>query len=43
MKTEPVIGLKDTDFVFDEYKGVIIDKDARKQPAKGKNKYFSQK
>lgn len=27
----PVIGLKDTDFVFDEYKGAIIDKDAKKQ------------
>ncbi len=39
----PVIGLKDTDFVFDEYKGAIIDKDAKKAAAKAKTKYFSQK
>ena len=38
----PVIGLKDTDFVFDEYKGAIIEKDAKKAAAKAKAKYFSQ-
>ena len=38
----PVIGLKDTDFVFDEYKGAIIEKDAKKAAAKAKTKYFSQ-
>ena len=39
----PVIGLKDTDFVFNEYKGAIIDKGCKKAAAKAKTKYFSQK
>lgn len=38
----PVIGKKDTDFVFDEYKTAIIDKDARKAAKKAETKYFSQ-
>ena len=32
----PVIGLKDTDFVFDEYKSEIIDKDAEKASQRAK-------
>ena len=38
----PVIGKKDTDFVFDEYKKAIIDKDAKKAAKKAESKYFSQ-
>ena len=37
----PVIGKKDSDFVFDEYKTAIIDKDAKKAADKAKTKYFS--
>ena len=36
----PVIGKKDSDFVFDEYKTAIIDKDAKKAADKAKTKYF---
>ena len=37
----PVIGTKDSDFVFDEFKTAIIDKDAKKAAAKAQTKYFS--
>lgn len=37
-----VIGKKDSDFVFDEYKTAIIDKDAKKAAKKAETKYFSQ-
>ena len=38
----PVIGLKESDFVFDQYKTAIIDKDAKKAAKKAETKYFSQ-
>ena len=38
----PVIGLKDTDFVYEEYKSAIIDKDAKKAAKKAETKYFSE-
>ena len=36
----PVIGLKDGDFPFEEYKKAIIEKEAKKAAAKAETKYF---
>ena len=36
----PVIGLKDSDFVFEQYKSAIIDKDAKKAAKKAETKYI---
>ena len=37
----PVIGAKDTDFVYEEYRKAIIDKDAKKAATGAEKKYFS--
>ena len=37
----PVIGTKDTDFVYEEYRTAIIDKDAKKAAKKAETKYFA--
>lgn len=36
----PVIGVKDSDFAFEEYRTAIIEKDAKKAAKKAETKYF---